>query len=150
MRIGSYFRISLAARLASSAPEFEPFLPFFVPLGPLYFAAPLTSFPSLPMPPSLSGAALGDVLPVLSPIQSAAKPSGERIGNSGLPYTVQDLPQHLVAHAAPTPPMMPAAMVPVVAVPFPLDQPEHPLRVAEVTPDLSDVHVRPFPDSFPA
>jgi hypothetical protein len=65
-------------------------------------------------------------------------------------YTAQDLPQHLVTHAAPTPPMMPAAVVPVVAVPFPLDQPKHPLRVAEVTPDLADVHVRPFPDSFPA
>lgn len=46
--------------------------------------------------------------------------------------------------------MMSTAVVPVVAVPFPLDQPEHPLRVAEVTPDLADVHVCPFLDSFPA
>lgn len=68
----------------------------------------------------------------------------ERTRDYGLPYTAQDLPQHLVAHAAPTPPVMPAAVVPVVAVPFTLDQPEHSLRVAEVTPDLADVHVRPF------
>jgi hypothetical protein len=154
VRIGGYCRIYLAAHLALSAPELEPFLPFFVPPNPLYFAAsfmaPLASFPSLPMPPSLSFARLGVLLAVLSPTQSATKPSAESIGTLGYLYTAQDLSQHLVAHAAPTPPMMPAAVVPVVAVPFPLDQPKHPLRVAEVTPDLADVHVRPFPDSFPA
>lgn len=46
--------------------------------------------------------------------------------------------------------MMPAAVVPVMAVPFSFDQPEHPLRVAEVSPDLADVHSRPFLDSFRA
>jgi hypothetical protein len=45
---------------------------------------------------------------------------------------------------------MPATVVPVMAVPLPFDQPEHSLRVAEVLPDLADVHSRPFLDSFRA
>ena len=63
---------------------------------------------------------------------------------------MQDLAQHLATHAAPTPPVMPAAVIPAVAVPFPLDQPEHPLRVTEVSPDLADVHALPFLDSLRA
>ena len=45
---GSYFSISLAARLALLASELEPFLPFFVPPEPLLFAAfhgPFDFFP---------------------------------------------------------------------------------------------------------
>jgi hypothetical protein len=45
---------------------------------------------------------------------------------------------------------MPAAVMAAVAVPFPLDQPEHPLRVTEVSPDLADVHALPFLESFRA
>ena len=67
-----------------------------------------------------------------------------------LPYTAQYLAEQLVAHAAPTPPVMPAAVMAAVAVPFPLDQPEHPLRVTEVSPDLADVHALPFLESFRA
>ena len=46
--------------------------------------------------------------------------------------------------------MMSAAVMPAVAVPFPLDQPEHPLRGTEVSPDLPDVHALPFLDSYRA
>jgi hypothetical protein len=70
------------------------------------------------------------------------------MGTSELPYTAQDLPQHLVTYTTPTPPVMSPAMVPVVAVPFPLDQPKHPLRVTEVSPDRTHVHTRPFLHSF--
>ena len=45
---------------------------------------------------------------------------------------------------------MPAAVMATVAVPFPLDQAEHPLRVTEVSPDLADVHAFPFLESFRA
>ena len=66
---GGYFRIPLAALLVLSAPEPEPFLPFFFPPeDPLLFAAlftaPLTSFPSLPIPPNLSFAEADVLLPV--------------------------------------------------------------------------------------
>jgi hypothetical protein len=114
------------------------------------FTTPLTSFPSLPIPPNLSFAEAGVLLLVFSLIHSVPKLVGERGGISRLPYTAQYLAQHLVAHAAPTPPVMPAAVVPAVAVPFPLDQPEHLLRVTEVSSDLADVHALPFLDSFRA
>jgi hypothetical protein len=42
-------------------------------------------------------------------------------------------------------------MVPVVmAVPFSFDQPKHSLCVAEVSPNLADVHAHPFLGSFRA
>ena len=62
-----------------------------------------------------------------------------------LPYAAQDLAEYRVPDpvlAAAVSVVVAAAVVVAVAVARPVDEPQHPLRVAEEPPDLADVHVR--------